>query len=202
MTYRLHFGGRYYAETDLRWVGQSTNYGTTTENISQNYGTALDPNPHNEAQGELVRAGWKITKIDTRVDRNSDEIIAVNMALVHQDASGVETVLWRDLNLALTSTARLNQLFRDVDITIPSDGVLFFAMQPVGVLTARRYMPASVFVYVQDQSESGPFKLEDRTDKWGVVLCDGDAELATVYEIDKTITSGKSETLNILRDER
>lgn len=147
MEYVLDFSGRYYAYTDLRWVSHSTTFGTSQGSHSQNAGTGLEPNVHNDTQGHWVKAGEKLKEFLYRMDRNNTQVTAVNLRLVHLAIDGTETVLHAIDALGITSLARDTMAVLDLtddNILMPSDGILAVAMQPIGVMTSTRYILTSI----------------------------------------------------------
>ena len=199
--YPLDFSGRYYAYTNLRWVSQRVAYGVSTENHNQNFGLGADPVPPRDAQGHLVRAGSVIKDIAIRPDVNNSQVTAFDAAIIHVDNAGVSSILWRGLSLAVSTNASVNMSFIDLGsgVVIPSDGVLMFAIKPIGVLSATRYISASVNVMIDTGGNAETVRAIDGGDVWTVQALSGGDVVATLFEVSKTAVDGSDKNTPVYR---
>lgn len=143
------FAGRFYFETDNRWVYPAVNYGFSAENHSQSGGTGVDPGFSYKAMGIPLRQGETVSGVTIIGTTNNVEITGVEFRLYFQtglwdgswDTDGESTVTLIGVETELFPLKNvMNRYDIAANFTAPSDGMLIPVVQPSGTITARRYL--------------------------------------------------------------
>lgn len=150
-------GGRWYMNADNRWVYFSTAYGAATENYSQNAGTGTEPTYSWAGMGPMVFDGARVTRLRGALRSSNSETTGANIRLVHHtgdftgtwDSNGETTfnVLYSG-SISFTNTDWL-KVDIPLDGAIVGDGFIVMYMQPIGTITALRYVYSSLGVTVE-----------------------------------------------------
>lgn len=151
----VHIGGRWYMETNNRWISINTAYGHHRENHTQNLGTGSEPNVTWAQFGPILSGGDVVKRVRIIARAQNSQVTGMDIRVFHQygplsgtwDSNGEtsRTVLVSADNQLLPSTDW--RIFEyDVDITIPDteDGFLIPVIRPVGTLTSRRYIYSTI----------------------------------------------------------
>ena len=144
-------GGRWYMNTDNRWVGFSSSYGSQTDNYNQSGGTGAEPAVSWANFGPFLLAGARVKRIKGMLRASSTEVTGFDVRVIFQtgnldsgnwDSNGetTQTVLYSANNVAFTDTNWLAILWDLGDFNVPSDGVILVHIRPVGTITAVRYL--------------------------------------------------------------
>ena len=142
------FGGRWYLETDNRWVYPANIYGVSTENISQSAGNNTDPNPSWAALGIPMRAGEEVSGVSLMGRSSSSETTGIEFRLYHQtgdwggnwvDSTGVSLTLVAASTDIFPTTAK-KRYHLPISYTAPTDGLLIPLIKPSGTHTGRKYL--------------------------------------------------------------
>lgn len=152
----LYIGGRWYANTNNRWVGFSVNYGSNTENYNQNSGTGADPTVNWIFWGPTLTAGTKVTGFNMLVRPSNSEVTAIDVRLYHSrgplDGSWGNTgaTTW-DLihaanNIGFTATNWTRYAPELTPYTCLDDGHFLMFIRPVGTISATRFIYGSTRV--------------------------------------------------------
>lgn len=144
-------GGRWYCNTDNRWVGFSTSFGSQTDNYNQTGGVGAEPTVSWANFGPFVLAGARVKRIKGMLRSSSTEVTGYNVRVIYQtgnldsgnwDSNGEtsQTVLYSADGVSFTDTNWLAVMWDLGDFTVPSDGVILVHIQPIGTITAVRYL--------------------------------------------------------------
>uniref|UniRef100_A0AAU7VGT5 Tail fiber protein n=1 Tax=Dinoroseobacter phage vB_DshS_R26L TaxID=3161158 RepID=A0AAU7VGT5_9CAUD len=145
-------GGRWYMNTDNRWVGFSASYGAATENYNQNNGTGTEPSVVWNQFGPFIRQGAVLHKIKGALRSSSSETTAFDIRVIlasstafaagNWDSAGETThnLVYSADNVSFTDT---NWLPIDIDLgdwSVAADSFFLVFIKPVGTITAVRYL--------------------------------------------------------------
>ncbi|MDH7911367.1 hypothetical protein [Winogradskyella sp. SYSU M77433] len=150
----LYFGGRFYMNTNNRWVGVSIDYGQEAENKNQNHGTGTTPSvvwnslgigflPQNTILHSLELVGRvnnaEVTGIEVQLScqgNNLDEGIgydsiaeALNEVILPPTSLGNNAPSFQDMQRHILPLG---------DFVLDRDRIIEFCCRPVGTITATR----------------------------------------------------------------
>ncbi|WP_296423824.1 hypothetical protein [Yoonia sp.] len=155
----VEVSGRFYMETNNRWVTFNKDLGISTTNQLDDAGTGVDPTYDWAQSGPYVRAGSQIKSFFGRITPSDNELTAVNLRLYLLRAepggdwgsgTGVENrVLLAQLTNFPISKFAWQTFDETINYTTDRPGALVVYVQPVGPLAQRRFLVFNFGVILQ-----------------------------------------------------
>lgn len=143
--------GRWYMNTDNRWVTFPAAYGAATENYNQSGGTGTEPAVNWTFIGPFVRAGAVIHEVKGMLRASNVMVTGMDVRVIFQtgnlasggwdtNAETSQNLLFSGNNLSFTDTNWLLCEWSCGDFVAPQDGVILVFIRPVGTVTAIQYL--------------------------------------------------------------
>ena len=156
----FEIGGRWYCNTDNRWVGFPTSFGTNSENFSQGAGTGASPSLSWDAFGPFMPAGRTLTGLNIIARTTHPEVTGMNLRLYYvtgpfdgtwdSAANTTRTLVHGADSLGLSRDSWSRHTADYTPFTCPADGMLLMFVQPLGAITAVRYIISTVQLVYTD----------------------------------------------------
>lgn len=144
--------GRWFMETDNRWVYQNVAFGFGNEKWSSDGGTGSEPSIDWNAMGFLMSAGEVFTEFKSLMRPNSTEVDAFDIRIMFltgtadgsswsTSAGTTETEIYSQDSVDLSNGAGWYDYNPEItEFEAPTTGHVVIATRPTGTITARRYL--------------------------------------------------------------